>query len=124
MARPLSGLKDAELERVYSTIAQWMAWKKTTTLSSKMISAAIAYHADAAGPKSSKLGKQVETIRAEIESIKGVIDKESRKSAKNLSIPSRVSSAISLMLSVPLGFRGRITHGIQLWVANTFLRAV
>jgi len=82
MARPLSKLKDAELEQVYSTIAQWMAWKNATTLSSKMISAAIAYHADAAGPKSSKLSKQVESIRAEVETIKGVLDKESIKSAK------------------------------------------
>jgi protein gp37 len=82
MARPLSGLKDAELEQVYATIAQWMRWKQTDSLSNRMIAAAIAYHADVAGPKSSKLSKQVETIRAEIESIKGVIDKESRKSAK------------------------------------------
>ncbi len=82
MARPLSKLKDAELEQVYSTIAQWMDWKNATTLSSKMISAAIAYHADAAGPKSSKLSKQVESIRAEIETLKGVLDKESIKSAK------------------------------------------
>ena len=82
MARPLSQLKDAELERVYSTIVQWMAWKKTTTLSSKMISAAIAYHADAAGPKSNKLSKQVEAIRTEIQSIKGVLDVKSKKSAE------------------------------------------
>jgi len=82
MARPLSKLKDAEREQVYSTIAQWMDWKKTTTLSSRIISAAITYHADATGPKSNKLNKQVEAIRTEIESIKGVLDVKSKKSAE------------------------------------------
>ncbi|MEI6872300.1 MAG: phage Gp37/Gp68 family protein [Verrucomicrobiota bacterium] len=81
MARPLSGLKDAELEQVYATIAQWMRWKQTDSLSNRMIAAAIAYHRPASGPKSSKLSKQVEAIRAEIAAIKGVIDEENRKLA-------------------------------------------
>jgi len=58
MARPLSGLKDAELEQVYATIDQWMRWKQTDSLSNRMIAAAIAYHRPASGPKSSKLSKQ------------------------------------------------------------------
>ena len=82
MTRPLAKLKDTELEQVYATIAQWMDWKKATTLSSRIISAAVTYHADASGPKSHKLSKQVEAIRSEIESIKGVLDVKSKKSAE------------------------------------------
>jgi len=81
MARPLAKLEDAMLEQVYATIDQWMKWKKTDTLSSKIITAAITYHADATGPKISKLSTRVESIRAEIQNLKGLIDSDSEKLA-------------------------------------------
>jgi protein gp37 len=81
MARPLAKLNNDELEQVYATLSQWMVWKGATVLSGKIISAAITYHATGTGPKPSKFSKTVETIHAEIESLKNFIDKEKKASA-------------------------------------------
>ena len=81
MARPLTKLSESDLEKVYATLSQWVKWKEKQELSSQTIRAAIAYHADAPGPKASKLSTDVEAIRVEMKSLKSYIDKTNTKSA-------------------------------------------
>ena len=98
MARPLTTLSESDLEKVYATLSQWVEWKDTRELSSHTIRAAIAYHAAAPGPKPSKLSADVEAIRAEIESIKGFIDKTNTKLAEKSFVT--IEGALSRLVDV------------------------
>ncbi len=82
LARPLTRLSESDLGKVYATLSQWVKWKEKQELSSQTVRAAIAYHADVPGPKASKLSADVEAIRVEIKSLKGLIDKANTKSAE------------------------------------------